>query len=118
MRHEPGNGVLIVKVGHRFVAVIAQTAPVLVTGHDGIEDLAADYEANGYFDPRRRSTEAPVLAMRFNLEMSRSNRAAAAIADDATLAVARAQDALADHRSPHRQFSRACTPGASMRSAT
>jgi putative isomerase len=100
VRHEPGNGVLIVKVGHRFVAVIAQTAPVLVTGHDGIGDLAADYEANGYFDPRRRSTEAPVLAMRFNLEMSRANRVAAAVADDAALAVARAQDALAGSSAP------------------
>ena len=100
VRHDPASGALLLKVGHRFVAVVAEAAPVLVTGHDRVLDLAADYETHGYFDPRRRSAEAPVLAMRFNLEMTRTNRVAAAVADDAALAVARAREALAASGEP------------------
>jgi putative isomerase len=94
-RRDPATGTLTLKVGHRFAAVVAETAPVLVTGHDSVGDLAAEYEAHGYFDPRRRADEAPVLAMRFNLEMTRANRVAAAVADDPALAAARARGALA-----------------------
>jgi putative isomerase len=100
VRHDPASGALTLKVGHRFVAVVAETAPVLVTGHEQVEDLAADYEAHGYFDPRQRSAEAPVLAVRFNLEMTRANRVAAAVADDAALAVTRALEALAVPHAP------------------
>lgn len=100
VRHDPAGGTLLLKVGQRFAALVAETAPALVTGHDRVEDLVADYATNGYFDPRRRADEAPVLAMRFNLEMTRTNRLAAAVADDAALAVARARDALAASEVP------------------
>ncbi len=88
-------GAAVVKVGHRFVALVCAEPPVLVTGHASAAALAADYEANGYFHLGSRATEAPALALRFNLEMTRDGLFAAAVADRADLAVARARAALA-----------------------
>lgn len=89
------DGAAVVKVGHRYVALVGADAPVQVTGHDSVEALAADYEANGYFHLGSRAVEAPVLALRFNLEMMRDGRFAAAVADRQDLAVTRARAALA-----------------------
>ncbi|MDQ0469861.1 MGH1-like glycoside hydrolase domain-containing protein [Labrys wisconsinensis] len=84
----------VVKVGHRFVALVSAAPAVEVTAHDSVEALAADFEANGYFQIASRGTAAPTIALRFNLEMMRDNRFAAAVADDRALAIERARAAL------------------------
>ncbi len=93
VRYDAAQGAAIVKIGHRFVALASREAPVQVTGHASIEAVAEDYEANGYFDTRARSTEAPVIVLRFNLEMMRDGGFAACVADDRDLAVGGAREA-------------------------
>ncbi|MBB3569647.1 trehalase family glycosidase [Rhizobium sp. BK491] len=93
--HEAGRNVTLVKIGTRFVAVATAEAPVHVTGHDTIDDLRADFETNGYFYTASRKNEAPVIALRFNLEMMRQGAYAAAVADSAELAIVKAQTCLA-----------------------
>ncbi|HEX8049282.1 MGH1-like glycoside hydrolase domain-containing protein [Rhizobium sp.] len=93
--HDAGKNVTLVKIGTRFVAVATAEAPVHVTGHDTIEALRADFEENGYFYTATRKNEAPVIALRFNLEMMRRGAYAAGVADSAELAIAKAQGCLA-----------------------
>ena len=88
-------GAAVVAVGTRFVALVSEAPAVQVTGHASLAAVAADYEAHGYFHLGSRADAAPVLALRFNLEMARDNRFALAVADRRDLAVARARDALA-----------------------
>ncbi len=94
--YDAATGAALVKVGHRFVALVAAEPPVQVTGHPGVEALAAEYEAHGYFYLGSRATVAPVLALRFNLEMTRDGCFALAVADRADLAVEQARAALAE----------------------
>ncbi|WP_112435502.1 MGH1-like glycoside hydrolase domain-containing protein [Rhizobium sp.] len=93
--HDAGRNVTLLKVGTRFVAVATAEAPVHVTGHDSIDALRADFEANGYFYTATRKNEAPVIALRFNLEMMRRGAYGAGVADSAELAIAKAQACLA-----------------------
>jgi putative isomerase len=93
------KGVTLVKVGTRFVAIATADAPVQVTGHETIAALRADFEANGYFHLATRSNAAPVLALRFNLEMMRDGAYCAAVADSAALAIETAVAGLAAKRS-------------------
>ncbi|WP_275787550.1 MGH1-like glycoside hydrolase domain-containing protein [Pararhizobium gei] len=95
--HDSGNNTTLLKIGARFVAVVTAQAPVHVTGHDTIEALRADFEENGYFYTATRSNTAPVIALRFNLEMMRKGAYAAAVADSAVLAIAKARANLAEH---------------------
>jgi len=95
VRHDAATGATVVRVGHRFVAVVSADAPSLVSGHPTIADLKAEYERHGYWHLSARSDAAPVLALRFNFEMMRTSRIAAAVADREDLAVARAKAALA-----------------------
>lgn len=89
-------GAATVKVGTRFVALVPEAPAVQVTGHASLAAVAADYEAHGYFHLASRAEAAPVLALRFNLEMARENRFALAVADRRDLAVAAARQALAE----------------------
>ena len=92
--YDPDAGAAVVKVGTRFVALVGAEPAVQVTGHASVEALAADYEAHGYFHLASRAERAPVLALRYNLEMNREGTFALAVADRRDLAVARARDAL------------------------
>lgn len=92
--HDAGQNITLVKIGTRFVAVATADVPVHVTGHDTIDALRADYEENGYFYTATRKNEAPVIALRFNLEMMRKGAYAAAVADSAELAIAKAKESL------------------------
>ena len=92
---DAASGAAVVKVGHRFVALVGGEPAVQVTGHESVEALAAEYEQRGYFYLGSRATEAPVLALRFNLEMTRDGRFAMAVADRQDLAIERARQALA-----------------------
>jgi len=93
--HDAGQNTTLLKIGTRFVAVVTADVPVHVTGHDTIEALRADFEENGYFYTATRRNEAPVIALRFNLEMMRKGAYAAAVADSAELAIAKAKACLA-----------------------
>ncbi len=90
----------VIKIGQRYVALVSAADPVQVTAHETVAALAADFEANGYFHTASRGAEAPALALRFNLEMMRENRFAAAVADDLELAVRKARAALAADLAP------------------
>ncbi|MDW5317099.1 MGH1-like glycoside hydrolase domain-containing protein [Rhizobium sp. PL01] len=93
--YDAGRNTTLLKVGTRFVAVVTAEAPVHVTGHETIDALRADFEENGYFYTATRRNEAPVVALRFNLEMMRKSAYAAAVADSAELAIAKAEACLA-----------------------
>ena len=95
VRYDPTARAATVKVGHRFVA-FACDDPVQVTGHASVAALVEDYETHGYFHLGSRATEAPALALRYNLEMNRTGRFAAAVADRADLAAERARALLAE----------------------
>lgn len=76
--------------GPRTIAVTAERAPLLVTGHGSVAAVASEYETQGYWYLASRASAARVLALRFNLEEMAENRIAAAIADRPDLAIARA----------------------------
>ncbi|RVN54037.1 MGH1-like glycoside hydrolase domain-containing protein [Sinorhizobium meliloti] len=95
VQYRVDDGVALLKVGTRYVAVASADAPVQVTGHDDLDALRADFETNGYFYLGSRSNDAPVLALRFNLEMMRHGAYAAAVADSAELAIEKARAELA-----------------------
>jgi putative isomerase len=88
------EGAALVQVGSRYVALCSNLPPVLVTGHASLEAVVADYETHGYFHLRSRATAAPVLALRFNVEMMPESGIAAAVSDDPAQAIARARAAL------------------------
>jgi putative isomerase len=92
--HDAEAGALVIKVGTRFVALVGAEPAVQVTGHASVEGLAADYEAHGYFHLGSRAERAAVLALRYNLEMTREGAFALAVADRRDLAIAHARDAL------------------------
>ncbi|ATU71497.1 hypothetical protein SXCC_01454 [Gluconacetobacter sp. SXCC-1] len=89
------DGACIVRIGYRYVALVSQMAAVQVTAHDSLEAVLDDFNANGYFHTASRGDNAPVIALRFNLEMMRSGRFAAAVADSRDLAIRKARAALA-----------------------
>ncbi len=98
--YDEAAGAALIKIGQRFVAVVSAESPVQVTGHDSIADLRHDFEANGYFYLASRSNAAPVIGLRFNLEMMRDGSYAAAVADRADLAIEKARAALAGKAAP------------------
>ena len=100
VRFDAETGAATVKVGTRWMALVSTEAAVQVTGHATPDAVAEDYERHGYFHLAARATEAPVLALRFNLEMARANRFAAAVADRQDLAVAKARSALRGDEQP------------------
>lgn len=78
---DPTQNITLLKSGDRFTAIATAYPPVQVTGHESLDALCQDYAENGYFTRDSRATSAPVLALRFNLEMMRSGTYAAAVAD-------------------------------------
>lgn len=72
VRYDEGEQVALVEIDRRFLAVATADAPIQVTAHDSIEALRADFEQNGYFYTATRGDQAPVIALRFNMEMMRS----------------------------------------------
>ncbi len=93
-RFDPAENITLLQSGDRFTAIATEHPPVQVTGHETLDALCADFTENGYFTRDSRATTAPVLALRFNLEMMRSGTYAAAVADSAPLAIAAAKAAL------------------------
>ncbi|RFB78679.1 MGH1-like glycoside hydrolase domain-containing protein [Methylovirgula sp. 4M-Z18] len=97
VRFDEAQGAAVLRVGHRFAALVSEAPPVQVTGHVSLAAAAQDYETHGYFYTGSRAQAAPVLALRFNLEMMRDNRFAVAIADREDLAIAKAKTLLVEH---------------------
>lgn len=87
-------GAAVIRVGHRFGILLPDRLPLLVTGHDDLSDLTDELEQHGYFYLASRIDEAPLLALRFNLEEAPSARFAFAVGDDLADTVARAHAAL------------------------
>ncbi|CAN5331333.1 hypothetical protein BH10PSE7_BH10PSE7_32090 [soil metagenome] len=59
--------------GEPAIAIRAERAPLLVTGHDSIADLRAELETKGYWYLASRAASAKVLALRFNLDEAPEN---------------------------------------------
>jgi putative isomerase len=78
-------------VGPRSVAIKADRAPLLITGHPSLEELRREYEQQGYWLLTSRATAAPLLALRFNLEEAPANNFAVAIADRLDFAMDKAE---------------------------
>ncbi|PZM14515.1 MGH1-like glycoside hydrolase domain-containing protein [Rhizobium tubonense] len=95
VKYDPVEKAALVCVDRRHVAIVTRDAPIQVTGHDSVDALAADFEANGYFYTATRSNADPVLGLRFNMEMMREGGYAAAVADTEALAIAKARACLA-----------------------
>ncbi|MBB3937014.1 amylo-alpha-1,6-glucosidase [Aureimonas phyllosphaerae] len=95
VHYDPRTGVAVVEVDFRFVAFAADDIPALATGHESFAALVEDFDQNGYFDKSTRADAAPLMALRFNLEMTPRLAFAAAVADTRDLAVAKACAALA-----------------------
>ncbi|MGE0004473.1 MAG: trehalase family glycosidase [Parvibaculaceae bacterium] len=74
-------------IGPRTVAVKAARDPLLVTAHDTLAGLGAEYETRGYWYLASRALSGTVLALRFNLEEAPENGFAVAIADRKDLAL-------------------------------
>lgn len=94
VRHDAASGAALVKVGTRYVALVTADAPVQITAHDGVAALVEDFDRNGYFFLGSRGTSGRALALRFELEMTRDGRFAAAVADSEALAIVRARACL------------------------
>ncbi len=88
--YDEASGVATCTVGPRTIAVAPRRRPLLVTGHAGEADVGHEFETRGYWYLESRTTAAPVLALRFNLEEAASNSIRVAIADRRDLAIARA----------------------------
>ncbi|WP_082655586.1 MGH1-like glycoside hydrolase domain-containing protein [Aureimonas sp. D3] len=95
VQYDARTGIAVVEVDFRFVALAASDLPVLGTGHESVAALVEDFDRNGYFDKSSRADKAPLMALRFNLEMTPRLRFAVAVADSRDLAIAHAQAALA-----------------------
>lgn len=100
VRWDAENRVALATHGPRTAAIVFDRAPLLVTGHDDIAGLVREYETLGYWHLDSRAGEAPLIALRFNLEEAAENRLALAIADREDLAIAAARAGLADARPP------------------
>lgn len=94
IRYDATTGAVLVKQGPRWCAIVTRDAPILVTGHETQAALCADLEENGYFSVASRAGTAPVLGLRFNLDMMARSGWAAGVGDTADLAIARARAAL------------------------
>ena len=58
-RFDEERGIASTSVGPRTVAIKAERAPLLVTGHRDVASVAAEYESRGYWYLDSRSTTAP-----------------------------------------------------------
>jgi len=84
----------VVQAGHRYGVLTVNPSPLLTTGHESIVDLTIELEAHGYFFLESRSNEAPLLALRFNLEEAPSAQFGFAIGDDLNETLTRAKLAM------------------------
>ncbi|WP_138465841.1 trehalase family glycosidase [Poseidonocella sp. HB161398] len=94
LRYDAAAQAVMIRCGSRWAAIVTAAPPILVSGHDSVAALAADLEANGYFSLATRAEAAPVLGLRFNLDMMPEGRWCAAVADAPGLALEQARAGL------------------------
>ena len=97
--YDPETECLSAAFGHRHVAVTGTAAPLLVTAHESLDAIAAEYEQHGYWHLASRATGGTVMALRYHLEEMPELTFAVAIRDDAKLARGRANELLTQHNS-------------------
>ncbi|WP_172327422.1 trehalase family glycosidase [Mangrovicoccus sp. HB161399] len=95
LRFDPGAQAVLIRCGSRWTALVTRDPAIAVSGHDSLDALAADLEENGYFSIATRAEAAPVLGLRFNLDMMASGGWCAAVADAPGLALEQARAGLA-----------------------
>ena len=88
--YDPETETLSASFGHRHVAVKGSQAPLLVTAHNTIGAIAAEYEQHGYWHLASRATAGTVIGLRYHLEEMPEFTFAVAIRDNAKLARERA----------------------------
>ncbi len=93
--YDPNTETLVAAFGHRHVAVKGLQAPLLVTAHESLAALAAEYEQHGYWHLASRAATGTVMALRYHLEEMPEFIFAVAIRDDAKFARERAAEMVA-----------------------
>jgi putative isomerase len=101
-RYDRACGKLEGRSGARRLSLSSAKAPLLVTGHDGLEALEAELVDKGYFYLGSRAEDGHFLALRFNLEeapdmrveISIDGAAAPEPSDPVEAATSELQDAL------------------------
>ena len=68
LRYDDGSGCLRANDGTRSFDIVSAKKPLLVTVHDGLDALEAEYREHGYFYLASRGAEGRFAALRFNLE--------------------------------------------------
>lgn len=79
-RFDAATGLLTTEVDRFSIAVACRKAPLLVTIHDGPDELAQEFATYGYWCLRSRAAEGRFIALRFNLEEMPDNAFAVAVA--------------------------------------
>ncbi len=115
--YDPETETLAAAFGHRHVAVRGVQAPLLVTAHDSLAGLAAEYEQHGYWHLASRATTGTVMALRYHLEEMPEFTFAVAIRDDAKLARERAAAMLRQPAPPQSTAPAVPAPAAQALSA-
>lgn len=72
----------LLSIGPRWIAVRCHPAPVLVTCHAAVEDVATELDASGYSFTGSRGEKGRALALRFSLEEAPGGSIVAAVGDD------------------------------------
>ena len=88
--YDPPTETLATNFGHRHVAVKSSQAALMVTAHESLAGLAAEYEEHGYWHLASRAAAGTVMALRYHLEEMPDLTIAVAIRDDAAAARERA----------------------------
>jgi putative isomerase len=99
--YDPDTETLAAAFGHRHVAVKGVQAPLLVTAHDSLAGITAEYERHGYWHLASRATAGTVMALRYHLEEMPEFTFAVAVRDDARLARERVAELVRAHKSVH-----------------
>jgi len=68
LTYDDATGTLTARDGERSFDIVSAKKPLLVTVHDDLDALEAEYSEHGYFYLASRGTEGRFVALRFNLE--------------------------------------------------
>lgn len=85
----------ILRIGARLVAVKCVPAPIVITGHDALEEIGKEFEDNGYAYMGSRRNDGRILALRYSIEEGADGQVVAAVGDDLGQLLARVDKALA-----------------------
>jgi putative isomerase len=98
--YDAATETLLAAFGYRHVAIKGSQPPLLVTAHETLEEIAAEYETHGYWHLASRAESGRVVALRYHLEEMPELRFAVAIRDAADEARQRASQLLCAEVAP------------------